>query len=371
MAGIDKPGIKDVAAAAGVSVATVSRVYNGSTGVSEKVKEKVLAEIERMGYTANPIASSLKQQRSGMIAVALTSLNRSTMGGLLRGIYDALEKKGYRYFIVETGYSWRKEKELIESVLSQYVDGIIIMSQVAQVDTENKEYVDFLGNISRKGATIPVVTLQLEFPHPNVDAVIVDYEEAAYKAVYHLFEIGRKKVAFIAGPQYDIIYDYRLRGYKKALNAFGAAGSEMVINCDYRQMTAYRAMMEIIDSHLHYDGIYVATDEMAFGVLCACKERGVRVPDDVAVIGNNNIVSAAAFEPPLSTVDIPRYQMGKKAAEILLYRIENGNSAPKKRIIAKLPNEIMIRASTLKSARQPLDANNVELTVEDIINNEA
>ncbi len=362
---MSKCTIRDVAKLAGVGVGTVSRVYNNKGNVSDELRKKVLDAGNKLGYSASSIARTLKDTKTNTIAFVSTSISRATSPNIIKGVNDVCQQRGYKVHILETDYSIKKEMELINSLVSQWVDGIILISSVSEVNDDTKKYVNSLSCLKKKDIPIPVVALLEPFPNPNVDCVVIDNEEAAFKAVYHLVEIGRKKIAYISIPKASIICKPRMNGYLKALQLSGLEAGQRVVYGDFRVIGGYRAMKSLIDSGVDMDAVFVGNDEMAIGAMRACKECNIQIPDDIAIISNDDIIMASAVEPSLSTVRLARYTLGKRGAEILLERIENGWATSDKAIVEEMKSRIIIRESTLKSAKR-----NLELMVDAFENRE-
>lgn len=347
--------IKDVAKKAKVSISTVSRVVNATKPVSTELQVKVENAIRELGYSTNSIARGLKVSQTKEVAVMITDLNRNFFGKVIEGINREAIKYGYKIFIVETKDSLEKEQELVETFVSKWIDGIIIASSAYGDDLATKKYIERLGNLSKRGNSIPVVTLEYDLGNPKIHAIVVNHEKAAFKAVNHLItEAGRKELLYVSLPSGHVMGEQRMNGYKRALKANGIKfNSENVLQGEYTTYSGYEAVMERAKVNKKFDGIFCANDQMAVGAIKACEELNLRVPEDVAVIGNDDIFVTSLIKPSLSTIHVPRRRMGVHAMKRLVELIEN-DKIPKKRIIT-LDTELIARESTVKDSTNRMD----------------
>lgn len=340
--------IKDVARKAGVSISTVSRVINSSKNVSTELKVRVEQAIEDMGYSTNTIARGLKVSRTKEVAVIITELKRSFFTKILEGINQEANKNGYQIFIMETHDSLEKEKQIVSNITARWMDGIIIASSAYGQGRDVKNYIEHLGNLQKKERKIPVVSLEYDLGHPNINAVVVDHEKAAYNAVNHLIHpAGRTHIIHVTLPGGHYMGEQRLKGYKRAIEENGLDFPEnCILEGDYTTYSGYRVVRDRLKVGKEFDGIFCANDQMAVGAIKACEEAGLKVPEDVAVMGNDDIFVASLLKPSLSTIHVPRGRMGIHAMKRLIELIENTNKTnPKTRVIT-LDTEIIPREST-------------------------
>ena len=341
--------ISHIAKLAGVGNATVSRVLNNTGNVSPEVRERVLALSKEKGYVPNQIARNLKAGHTKSIAFITTTMeNNSTFSDILRGLNSVLFSEGYTICVLETKHSVQTEMNLVNSVVSQWVDGIVLSSSVYEENDETTEYLESLGNLRKKNIRIPVVQLGIPCLNKAVSSVGFCHEEAAYRAVYHLIEIGRKNIVYVSIPECSAAYVPRLDGYKRAMKEAGLTNIH-VVPCDFSLNSAYRAMNNLLESGHPVDAIFGGNDGIALGVIAACKDNGIRVPEDIAVIGNDDSFFSSFMDPQISTVRIPRFTLGKKAGEVLFKLMNNQDSMPEAENLI-FDTEIQIRSSTLKSA---------------------
>lgn len=348
--------IKLVAERAGVSISTVSRVINGSKNVSPSLKEKVEAVVKELDYTANTLAKGLKSSKSNVIAVVITAISRSFFTTVLEGIHEVAAAAGYSVMIAETFDQLEKEIHILDDFASQWVDGIILASSAYEDDEETKSYIDRLHRLSKKEHPLPVVTLEFPVDNPHVDAVVIDHEQAAYDATRILIDkMKRKNVVHLCLPPSHLIGRQRISGFTRAMREGGYQVDESnLIPGNYSPYSGYMAAEDIIRSGKRFDGVFCANDEMAVGFIKACVDNGLKIPDDVAIIGNDDIFFASVVSPTLSSIHVPKREMGRMATELLLKRIENGEMV-ENRVIHMLDYTIKERQTTNKDAEESFE----------------
>lgn len=335
--------IKDVARRAGVSIATVSNVINQKKPVSLGLQSRVLEAVEALNYEANPVGRGLKSNRTNQIGVIVPSFNQVFFPAILKGIHEAGLKYGYRVLVFETNSDIQKEREHVRSLQHAWIDGIILASYANQENPSEREYIRSLGQIQNSKKKIPVVTLE-NVLDPGLDAVIVDNEKAAEKAVSHLISLGHQKIAHIAGPRRFQIGERRLIGYQKTLrNAGIIPNDDWVTEGDFSPISGYGCMKELLEKDPSITAVFAANDQMAIGAMRALMDAGKRIPEDVAVIGLDNNFPSTLVSPSLSSVNLPKYEMGFQAVELLVSKIDNPER-PAAVII--LETDLIVRKST-------------------------
>ena len=345
--------IKDVAKEAGVSIATVSRVTNGTKHVSDDIRARVEQAIHDLDYRSNEVARTLKMTKTNRIAVIITSLSRSFFSRVIEGIQSEAEKHSYSVVFAETHDSLEKEQELVELFAGQWVDGIILASSLNNESAHSK-YIARLANLNKQGTRIPVVTLEFPLSNDGIDAVCIDHKKAAFDAVSYLISLGKHRVAHISHPKGNRIGGWRIEGYKAALKAAGLEFHKNLISeANYTTYSGYLAMQKLVSSGVCPDAVFCANDQTAVGVIKYCEDNALRVPEDVAIIGTDDIFVTAIMSPSLSTVDVPKFQLGKQAMSILHTRISDGDPAYQ-RTIQCLDYNIVERESTKRGAKVSL-----------------
>ncbi|MDD9312465.1 substrate-binding domain-containing protein [Cytobacillus firmus] len=326
--------IKDVAKKANVSIATVSRILNGQGGYSEKTKFKVLKVIEELGYQPNAVARGLINKRTHTIGVLFPKLSSSLVTDLLDGIEKAANDNGSSVIVCHTESNGEKTMKYLQLLIEKRVDGIIFASE-----TLKDEYYQFVAKTS-----MPMILLSTESYAYPVPFVKVNDFHAAYAAAKHLIDKGHTRIGMISGNKDDIIAGIpRIEGFKKALTDHNIPlGSEnIVFSRGFTFPDGVEGLKNLIKLFPDVTAIFAASDEMAIGALSAAYQMGIRVPDEVSVIGYDNLNLAEMSIPPLTTVGQPLAKMGETAAEMLFSILETGET-PESRI---MPHKIIERMS--------------------------
>lgn len=343
--------IKDVASMAGVSISTVSRVLNSTKKVSPELEKKVMDAVNELGYSANVFAKGLKGTKSGIIAVVLTAISRTFFTTILEGIHEVAEAEGYSILITETYDDIEREMHLMDELAAQWVDGIILGTSANQLDADAnvKSYIDRLHLLTKKEKNIPIVTIEYPIDNPHVDAIVIDSEKAAYEATSRLIEeFGRRNLVHVSLPKTHYLGKKRIDGFLRAMNEHGLAVDEhTIITGDYTPYSGFQAAEALFATGKKVDGIFCANDEMAVGVLKACAKRGIRIPEELAIIGNDDIFAASIVSPALSSIRVPKKEMGHVAARKIIERIQKG-MYPEKRDIIELDYRIIDRQTTIR-----------------------
>ncbi|HVP18755.1 MAG TPA: LacI family DNA-binding transcriptional regulator [Spirochaetia bacterium] len=327
----------DVAAAAGVSPSTVSYVLNdGPRSVSEAIKERVWKAVRELGYHPNAVARSLRTARVGMVGLMVPDISNPFFAGLSRGAQDVAKERGYFVVVCNTDGKLDQEISLMHSLYEHRLEGMI----VDPVEVMPKD-LTFL-----QDREVPVVLSGLDREQAIADCAGVDDTEAAADAVSHLLELGHIDIALITGPLKLRRMNNRPDGYRKALAGRGIPWrEELVTNGSYSQVSGYECARELAARKVKFTAVFAANDLMAIGAMAAFQELGMRVPEDVALIGFDNIPESNVATPRLSTVDNPHYTQGRVAAEMLFERI-NGEFTGEPRAVV-LPHRLIIRGSTV------------------------
>jgi LacI family transcriptional regulator len=325
--------IYDVARESGVSVFTVSAVVNNKSHVGKSLREKVEAAIRKLNYRPNLVARSLAKQKTHTIGMIVPDIGNPFFPIVVRGAEDAAQKHGYNLLLCNSDDSLDKEEKSIELLLSKRVDGILL----------TKAAEDFRPSLQQmiKEVNTPFVLVMRTYPKLTKDAVITDDYRGAYEAVSHLARAGRKRIALISGPLKVSNAKERWQGFHDALKAEGLPYEEdLVIEGDYRLESGYRAGHSLFSRRP--DGIYVSNHLMTVGLLKAAEETGLRCPEDFGLVSFDDYPWLGIFRPRLTTVELPKHQLGSEAAELLIRRIAGDASKP---ILKKLQPELRIRES--------------------------
>jgi DNA-binding LacI/PurR family transcriptional regulator len=332
--------IKDVAKLAGVSIATVSHATRGTKYVSEELSSKVFAAIEQLRYEVNPVASSLKSKATRVLGVVIPNLNSIFFPQIFKGIQDYALSTGYRLTFYNTGFDLEREMEILRILESSWVDGIILDSLA---DFDDGAYLYFLTELGRPKKRIPLVSLERKVEDERIGSVRIDNYQAAREAMCHLLDCGCRRIAHIAGPHHSSVANERKRGYRDELTSRGVTYNPgMLVEGDFSPIEGYRAMQKLLQRGVALDGVLAANDQMAIGAMKALKEAGRRIPAEIKIVGFDNVFVATLVDPTLTTVAVPRYQMGYEAARLLVAAIENRPQGPE----VLLPTTLLVRGST-------------------------
>lgn len=345
--------IKNVAEVAGVSISTISRVLNRSAEVSDELKERVYKAIEETQYTANPIASTLKSARRNQIAIVLPSLRQTYFIDIVKGISDYCFKRQVTPVILESGGEIKKEMSIIANLEKQWVDGIVLLPSTNTENEKQKEYAESLNFLSKKDSSIPVVLAEACGLNDNLDCVRADYEIAFRSLTFHLLEIGRKNIAYLSCPENTSVYGLCFDGFKKALAGYGCeVNQDLVERGNHTVLDGYYAMLRLLDKGYKIDGVVCANDQVAAGALNACREQGISLPQEIAVVGFGGVALSIITTPSISTMISPRYEIGENAGRLLFERID-GFKGEARHVV--LSAHLAIRESTLKTASKKID----------------
>lgn len=307
------PGMRDVAKLAGVSVSTVSIVLNNSEKfVSEEHKQKVWAAVEKLGYKLPP--KKLFSQKT--IAVVLPIVTSSFFSNLLNGIEGTISQDKNLMLYYNSNNNFEKERACLKTLRKQSLAGIIVDS-ICPSDKE-AEYLEWMKTEFIDNG-IPVVLLERKIDSRDFYSIYIDNFQSAYVATRHLIEKGHKLIAHISGNDLMLHTYERMEGYKKALFDAGLPfDPELIQKGDFTPFSGYTAMKQLLDIRTDFTAFFSANDQMAIGAIKAIKAFGKRVPENIAVVGFDNLSVSSLIEPALSTINVPTYQMGRMAAKILL-----------------------------------------------------
>lgn len=330
-------GMREVAKLAEVSLSTVSIILNGKDKyVSPEIRRRVENAILETGYTMPP-----KQENAPKaIAVVLPVITSVFFSNLLNGIEQIVTQNRHVLLFGNTCYRFEDEMQYLKMIKKQNLCGVII-DTVCPVGNE-EEYYRFLDeNFLR--VNIPVVFLERRITNENFYSVYVDHYKNAYMATEHLIQQGHRKIAHIAGYPNHLFTNQRYDAYRKALSDNGLAFDEgLVVAGDYTPNSGYVAMKQLMSRRSDFTAIFSANDQMAIGAIKAARSMGKKIPDDIAVIGIDNLSISSIISPALTTVNVPTFEMGFQAAKIII-DILNGLKPERE---MKLNCNIIVRKST-------------------------
>lgn len=323
--------IKDIAKLAGVSYGTVSRVLNDRPGVNPKTKEQVLRVIDEVGYKPNAIARSLVTKQSKSIALIVPDISQPFFGEIALSVDRETFKRGYNTILCNTNFDMEIEKRKLQFVHEKRVDGIII--RPAREDSRQYREMD-----------VPTVLIS-HTDDKFLNYIDIKNFEGGYIAGEHLGECGYKNVAYIGGYKEEYLTQERLKGFRAALEENGLELKESMMRFgDLSIKTGYNGFADLLEAGTMPDAVFCANDQIALGVMHKAEEKGIKVPDQLGVVGFDNEVMTSFPQINLTTISQPADVMGKLAAQILIEKLENPeNDKPIKKLIAP---ELILRGTT-------------------------
>ena len=335
-----KINIKDVADKAGVSTATVSRVLSNFPGVREKTKIKVLKTVRELNYEINAVARSLRQKKTKSIGIIVGNVLSKFYSEIAKSVEDTANKFGYHTILCNGDENPQKELEYLRILKSNRVGGIILVPT-----GKNSRYIHNLMN-----TRIKVIFLDRLVNGINCDAVLVDNVHGAYKAVKHLIDWGYKKIGIVNGYLDRTTGADRLKGYLKALEEAGITRDDSLIKIgNFKKASGRKLTGELLRQPNKPDAIFTTNIDMSMGALMAIKEMGLIIPEDIGIVCFDDSDWASIFEPPITTIRQPVYQLGSMVAELLIKKIEDEEKGlDHKATIVTLNTELIIRESTQK-----------------------
>ena len=331
--------MKDIAQDLGVSVMTVSKALRNHTDISEKTRDRVLARARKLGYQPNWIARSLVTRRTHMVGLVIPDMMHSFFAEVAKGVTQKFQPLGYQIVISNSDENAELEESQIQLLLARAVDGLIIAS--AQTSGKNRSFQ------SMRASKVPFVLIDRVPPGVDAHFVGVKNEEIGALATSHLIEQGCRRIAHIRGPAIST-GNLRLQGYRRALAKAGLnQPPEYVVRGDHGDERGYVAMRQLLQLKKRPDGVFCFNDPVAAGAIQAILEAGLRVPDDVAVVGAGNVHYSDQLRVPLTTVDQSSLLTGEKAAEMLAKCILAGKPLPPEYLY--LQPRLVARQSSLRN----------------------
>ena len=324
--------IKDVAEAAGVSTATVSRVLSNGVHVRPAVRERVMATVERLGYRPNLVARSLRSQQSSTIGLIVSDIRNPFFTSISRAVEDTAYEQGFSTFLCNTDENPEKETMYLNLLRDENVAGAIFSPTRQTVASFSTAHFGF-----------PIVIIDRSIPHGDVDAVLLDNVDAGYRLTRHLIENGYRRIAALCGEM-STTGPERRQGYEKALKEYGLSPvPELMKFIQPKIEAAYVAAMRMLDAAPPPDAIFTTNSLIAAGVLQAIRERQLIIPDDIALVSFDETTWASFVQPPITLIAQPTDEIGKTAAELLLQRVAYPHR-PTRQVILK--GQLLVRGSS-------------------------
>jgi LacI family transcriptional regulator, galactose operon repressor len=326
--------IKQIADATGVHPSTVSRALDPKKRhlVADDVAKRIAAQAEALGYQPNRLAANLRLGRSDLVGVLLPDIANPVFAPILGGITEILSAEGYAPIVADAGNAPSQQISFVERLLSQRVDGLILAT-VSQDD-------ELVGFCIQRG--LPVILVNRSEARDRVSSVVSDDDMGMRLAVDHLVGLGHRRIAHVAGPLSTSTGRLRRDGFERAMSRHGLRG--MVREAaSYTREAGVQAAAHLLDAPRDITAVAAANDLLALGVLDALKERGLRCPEDISLVGHNDMPLTDVVSPPLTTVRIEHRKMGRIAAQMLAEKIRSG-SAEIRHVV--LRPELVVRGST-------------------------
>lgn len=348
-----RPSSKDVAERAGVSIATVSHVINGTRYVSDETRQKVLEAIEALSYRPNAIARGLVTNSTRIIGLVVSDITNPFFTAVARGVEDGMISQRYNTIFCNTDEEPERESEYLHLLATQQIDGLII--------SPTGVYSEALLALAASG--VPIVQLDRRSPGLEAPLVGVNNEDGAYQAIQHLITLGHRRIACLVGLDSVSTQIERLAGWERALRTAGLPIDEgLVVHADPRFYgtladaagtlvkpaphtpalpSAFEALLHLLQSPNPPSAVFVASNQLTMGTLYAFRERGLRCPEDVSLISFDDHDWAPLFSPPLTVVRQPTYRLGQTAAQLVMQMIRGEPVEPP----PPLAVELIVRAS--------------------------
>jgi LacI family transcriptional regulator len=304
--------LKEVAKFAGVSTATVSNAINGTKYVSEEVKNKIFHAVKELNYQPNIVAKSLRVQESRIIGVVISDISNSFFSNIVLGIEEELAKSNYSILLCNTDSSVEKERMYMEMLIRQRVDGLIVSS--------SGNTGEYYRSLDKTG--VPIVFLNRLPAFMTSDVIMTNNIFGGYSATEHLIKHGYKNIAIISGPFSISTGKDRLTGYLRALEDYNLRKYDCLIKeGSFSIQSGYDRMQELMEQDVKPDAVFISNNSMTLGAYKYLKKAGMKIPNQIAVVGFDDSDWADIVDPPLTTILQPAYELGKKAANVTLSRI--------------------------------------------------
>lgn len=329
-----RPTINDIAKRVGLSKASVSRALNGKQDVDPETRKRVLKLAAQIGYVPSAHARALSNGRSNCLGLLVPTLTWPWILEVLRGVAEEIERSGYSLILYTTAEGETSEREFMSQVVpAGAVDGLALVIPLGMLES--------IERLAKGG--LPIVVVDDRGHYPDLPTVATTNIEGGRSATRHLIQRGRQRIAMLNGPHDFGCNRERLEGYKSALKEADLRfDSRRVTDSDFKEVGGASAMTRLLEADPELDAVFAANDLMAFGAMRVLRESGRRVPEDVAVVGFDDLPASAMTHPPLTTVRQPLYEMGRTAASMVMAAVRGEPIA--KRV--ELPTSLVVREST-------------------------
>jgi LacI family transcriptional regulator len=332
--------IYDIAKKLKISPATVSRGLQDHPAISKKTKKKIFDLADEIGYRQNQFARNLRNQKTNTIGVIVPRLNSNFMSSVIAGIENIANAEGYNLIISQSSEKSQKEVANAKTFFNNRVDGLLV--SLAYNTNDLSHFEPFFKK------NIPIIFFDRVMDHDNCTNILIDNRKAAYEATTHLIEQGCKRIIHITAPLQQNVYIDRLKGYKQALAEHKIKFKEKDLIIGNLSLEAgIEAAEAVLRMKPLPDGVFVANDNCAVGCMLALKQKGIRIPDEIAFVGFNNDPVSKVIEPNLTTINYSGNEVGEVAARHLIYLLSGLSPVHSTNTII-LRSEFIVRASSLK-----------------------
>jgi LacI family transcriptional regulator len=330
--------IHDIAKELKIDSSTVSRALNGNNRVKQKTKEKIIAKATELGYQKNLLASNLRNNKTNTIGVIVPRISRHFFSSAIAGIEETAYENGYNVIICQSLEEIEREHKIAQTLNESRVDGVLIS---ISMETRDINYLD----IFKKNKT-PLIFFDRHLSIPGNSNVLIDDFQGGFDATEHLIKQNCKNIALFSGPQEIVIYKNRFEGYKAALQKYKIKYKEdLVISSRLMDSDGIESVKKLLQLNQKIDGIFSSNDVAAIGAMQYLKKIGIKIPEEIAIVGFSNEPISAIIEPSLTTVDQPGFEMGKIATKLLINQISENKIPSPETIILK---PILIKRNSSK-----------------------
>jgi LacI family transcriptional regulator len=337
--------VYDIAKEAEVSVSTVSRVLNGTAPVKESTREKIMALIDKYQFQPNALARSLTKKETKMIGVILPDITNPFFPEVFWGVENEANSKGYTFFLCNTSGQPELESQSLTILREKQVDGIIFMGGRINLSNCSQELAKEVEDIGKK---IPIVLVNGNLPASSLHRVIINEGKGAEILTQHLIDLGHKEIAFFGGYDYVSTTTQKIKAVKKTMKANGLkVPNEWVLYGDFSMAAGKKMMAEILKREKRPTAIFCVNDVTAVGAVKVAVEAGLKIPEDMAIVGFDDTILASTVIPELTTVSQKSLELGKNAVN-LLHKLINHEKVKRLTVIEP---ELVIRDSTLRKSR--------------------
>lgn len=327
--------IMDIANELGISKSTVSRALRGHTDIHEGTRKMILDLAQQLEYQPNPLANALLKSRTNIVGILVPEFRHYFFPTVIMGAQEILSKAGYNVMICQSDESYDTEVANVKALMNSRVDGLLV-----SVTTQTNN-VDHFRAVLRK--EVPLVFFNRVCPELDTPQVIVDDYAGAFQAVEHLVQQGYRRIAHLAGPVSLLVSRLRMQGYLDALQKHGLpVDNELIIHYDLTEEKARIYANYLLSLPQPPDAIFAINDPTAIEIILVAKSRGIKIPQELGIVGFSNDPISAIIEPPLTTVEQPVWEMGRQAARILLEQMENPRIET-----YQLPTRLVVRGSSV------------------------